>query len=335
MGIPRRPLEGLGASQRGLVTRGQLLEAGFSAASVVRADRWPTLLPGVYWTTPTAEVAELHRLGGPRDGWFMGGAVPWEVRARAVLLRWPEARLGGTSAAHVEGWADEPTRVSALLPYGRRGRAPAGVVLRRERPGVRTASRPGDLRRTRSEDTVLDIVGSLPAGEAEAVFTWVARCVGHRVTNPERILATLGNRGRMRWRRELVTALEDTLSGAASHLERRFVHGVHRPHGLPAVRQQLRRPLGEDTATYADVAYEGQQVLVDLDGRLGHQGAGVLRDRRRDNANTLAGWTTLRFGWHDVVGRPCAVAADVAGCLQRNGWAGRPRRCGASCEVGA
>ncbi len=47
----------------------------------------------------------------------------------------------------------------------------------------------------------------------------------------------------------------------------------------------------------------------------------------RDNDFALRSHLTLRYGWHDVVERPCSVAWQVADQLIRRGWPGLPRRC--------
>jgi hypothetical protein len=39
----------------------------------------------------------------------------------------------------------------------------------------------------------------------------------------------------------------------------------------------------------------------------------------------------LRYGWRDVVGDPCGVAAQVAVLLTARGWSGTPQPCGATC----
>ncbi|MFC0359459.1 hypothetical protein ACFFHC_06595 [Kytococcus schroeteri] len=318
-----------GLENLGVVSRPQLLEAGCSSASVGRAARdWAVLLPGVYWCTPSAEVLDLCR-GGRRPGHAITWPeVPWEVRARAALLRWPAARLAGTSAGHADGWGPEPAGVSLLAPAGRAVHAAHGVDVRRERPGVRAPSRPADLRRTRPEDTLVDVVDRMPPEARSEVFTWLARALGHRVTRPDLLQDTLRRRRQVRHRRELTEALEDLARGTASHLEHRYMADVHRRHGLPPAHQQAPVASGvPGRGAFADVAYRGPGVLVELDGRLGHVGEGVLRDRRRDNANTLAGWATLRFGWHDVVGDPCAVARDVAQALAARGWRSTWRPC--------
>ena len=73
--------------------------------------------------------------------------------------------------------------------------------------------------------------------------------------------------------------------------------------------------------------YEEYQLVVELDGRLGHDGIGRFRDMYRDNAGVVEGVVTLRYGWHDVTDRPCAMAIQVGDVLMRRGWFGVPRRC--------
>jgi hypothetical protein len=104
----------------------------------------------------------------------------------------------------------------------------------------------------------------------------------------------------------------------------RFLHDVERPHGLPrGDRQQSRRGL-----PYAsDVGYDDYQLLVELDGRKGHECVGLFRDMKRDNQFALIEWITLRYGWFDVVHRPCVIAFEIAAALVARGWTGLPTRC--------
>ena len=41
----------------------------------------------------------------------------------------------------------------------------------------------------------------------------------------------------------------------------------------------------------------------------------VRGDRRKGNALARAGWTVLRFTWHDVVSRPAYVVAEIRAAL--------------------
>ena len=92
----------------------------------------------------------------------------------------------------------------------------------------------------------------------------------------------------------------------------RYLSDVERAHGLPTGTRQR----GVD-GTRQDVHYDGYRTTIELDGRLGHaDAASVWRDMTRDNAATLRGETTLRFGWSDVANQPCKVAAQVGAVLR-------------------
>ena len=105
-------------------------------------------------------------------------------------------------------------------------------------------------------------------------------------------------------------------------MEVRYLRDVERAHGLPDGRRQVRR-----RRTECDVWYEEYGLLVELDGRRGHEGGGAFRDMRRDNSATTDGLATLRYGYRDVFGSPCEVAAQVAENLARRGWPGPFGRC--------
>ncbi|MGZ6804216.1 MAG: hypothetical protein ACXVFU_14320 [Nocardioidaceae bacterium] len=108
---------------------------------------------------------------------------------------------------------------------------------------------------------------------------------------------------------------------------------VERAHGLPrAVRQLVDRTV--DGVVYRDVAYEPYRLLVELDGRLGHERS---RDRWDDMDRDLLAasdlWLTVRLEWRQVEGTPCVSARRLARVLQSRGWPGRPRPCGEACAV--
>jgi very-short-patch-repair endonuclease len=123
----------------------------------------------------------------------------------------------------------------------------------------------------------------------------------------------------MRWRRDLRKALDDAAAGCHSVLEFRYRRSVERAHRLPVGIRQWRR-----AGWYDDVTYPEYGVHVELDGRLAHPDGARFRDHRRDNAAVVGGGKVLRYGYTDVVARPCTVAAEVAGVLIASGWAGQP-----------
>lgn len=115
-------------------------------------------------------------------------------------------------------------------------------------------------------------------------------------------------------------------------LELAHLRKAERPHGLPAgTRQRHRRSGGR--SQWIDVEYSDFGLRVELDGRVGHVDDGVFRDRTRDNASAIEGFTTLRFGWADVYHDACATAGQTAAVLESRGWTGRARRCGRSCPL--
>jgi very-short-patch-repair endonuclease len=136
------------------------------------------------------------------------------------------------------------------------------------------------------------------------------------------------NRGRLRWRRDILAALGDVAAGCHSVLELLYVRRVERGHRLPTGVRQHRRD-----RWYDDVRYEEFGVCVELDGRLAHPVDQRFRDHRRDNAATMTGARVLRYGYSDVTRRPCAVALEVVALLAAGGWRGRPRKCAATCPL--
>jgi len=183
--------------------------------------------------------------------------------------------------------------------------------------------------RTTVEHTVLDLAEH---GDADNAIAWVSKACQRRRTTAARLSEALDQRLRHRWRELLDDALGDVAGGVESTLEFRYVRRVERPHGLPqALRQTLTVAGGRRRRTDND--YEPYGLVVELDGRLGHEGPGAFRDRTRDNDTTIGGKATLRFGWADVDSRPCDVAQDVAGVLWSRGWRGTLTRCGAMCTL--
>ena len=205
-----------------------------------------------------------------------------------------------------------------------------GVVIHRSRGLVAEWQPPWHLPRTTVEDTVLDLIAA--ARTFDDAYGWISAAVGRRLTTPELLGKALTARSRMRWRGWLTAALQDAADGVHSPLERQYVHGVERAHGLPSARRQARRRHGSGNR-YLDNLYEQYGLCVELDGNAAHPAEGRWRDTRRDNVNLVQGARTLRYGWPDVTGHRCRTAAEIAAVLHRQGWTGTLRRCGPSCTA--
>jgi very-short-patch-repair endonuclease len=65
-----------------------------------------------------------------------------------------------------------------------------------------------------------------------------------------------------------------------------------------------------------DLAFPACQVAVEVDGWAWHQDRRAFQyDRQRQNSIVLAGWTLLRFTWHDLTQRPDSVVAEIRAAL--------------------
>ncbi len=304
--------------QAGVITRAQALSAGMSRHAVqakLDSERWRRLHTGVY----AAFTGPLGR-----------APVLWA----AVLGAGPRAVLSHQTAAELHGLLSASTRqdstVHVTVPRGRQVAAMRHVRLH-------YSQRLDDSRHpvllppaTRFEETVLDL--AVTAATMTDGLSWILRACGTRRTTPDRLRQAMAARRRLRWRNELSAALGDGSSGVHSALEHSYLHGVERPHGLPAgVRQ--RQVIVRNVATYQDVRYERYQLIVELDGRAAHPGLERWRDIHRDNASAADGCVTLRYSWSDVTLRTCEVAAEVGRVLRSRGWTGQLRPCGPDCTI--
>ena len=123
----------------------------------------------------------------------------------------------------------------------------------------------------------------------------VTRAIQTRRTSAARLLAVARGRSRLTHRRLLANVLGDVAAGAQSALEIEYLRDVERAHGLPDGERQ--QPFGR---TWQDVRYMRFTTIVELDGRLGHEGMGRFRDMRRDNAALVRGQATLRYGYFEI-----------------------------------
>ncbi len=296
----------LAAEQSGVVTRQQSLGLGLGKKALSRmlADgRWTILERGIY---------------------LVPGIEPeWRTRVWAgLLMGGPHARAAGVTAAALHGLAEEGTLpVEILVPNGAKLTGRDWVCFVQERDGVRDRSSRTEPPRTRVEDTVLDLCAR---GSESACVAWVTAAVQRRLTTPAALATAMRRRKRIPHRTLVLRLLADVASGVHSPLEHRYLYDVERAHGLARGQRQRQHPSRKE---FVDVLYDEFNLVVELDGRLGHIGEGRFRDLRRDNRNTRIGVRSLRYGWQDVNQDPCGVAAEVADLLCALGWTGYPSRC--------
>jgi hypothetical protein len=284
----------------------------------VRAADWQRIQRGVYAT--------------------FSGEVTRESRLWAALLRaGPEAVLSHQTAAELYGLLKQPSSmiyltVPATTNPAKCGKIP-GVVVYRSRL-IEATRHPVLLPpRTRIEHTVLDLMADMddPADR----YDLICRAIGSQLTTAVRLRQALDKRSRFRDRREAESALGDARQGARSNLERWYLRGAERRHGLPVATRQARIRVG-DRSIYLDNLYEEYGVCVELDGKAAHPESEQWSDIRRDRRNlAVEKIVTMRFGYLDLRTQEarCRTAGEVVGVLRDRGpWVGV--RCGlARCPV--
>jgi hypothetical protein len=256
------------------------------------------------------------------------GPLSWRQRAwAAVLYAEPAALCLGSALPE----PDERAPIEVAIEGDRRLEPRPGLRIHRMQDleaKVRWNLSPPRLR---PEQAALDLVDR--ASSELDVVAVLSRVIGGRATTAGLLRATLDGRPRLRRRRWVTRLLDDLELGVCSVLEHAYLVRVERPHGLPRSRRQApRRPDGR--WEYRDAEYEDHGLVVELDGRLGHESwadGGVDADRDLDDA--ADGRLAVRLRWRQVVGTPCRTAERVARILRHRGWTGRARACGPDCDV--
>jgi hypothetical protein len=239
--------------------------------------------------------------------------------------------LSHQTAAETARLTDKPSELIHLkVPATRRIAQPAGTVLHYSQRAAEALHPVLLPPQTRIEETVLDLVGA--ARSLDNAVAWVTRALGRRLTTQAKLHQAMDLRTRMTWRRGIAELLSPDAEGLHSILEYRYHRDVERQHGLPEGARQARFRQGSRNA-YRDRFYSAYLTVVELDGRAAHPGDERWNDVRRDNATSAGGILTLRYGWLDVTGHPCTVAAEVALALATRGFTGA-RPCSPSCPVG-
>ncbi|TSD96553.1 hypothetical protein FOS14_15935 [Skermania sp. ID1734] len=313
--------------QHGLVTFDQLEPCGFTRRRVEHmysSGAWQRVLYGVYAVT----TGPLSREMVLQAALLYGGAG-------AVLSHDTAAELWGMQRPDPEGpihvtvrvglsAVDQPaTRVlsAARLNPNIGSILHPGVRVHRSRalPHIVVAASPP---RTSPADTAIDLAVAQPtAQEAATTLAAVATNYGLR---PDILMERARARPPRRYARSITRAIELLRDGVQSVLEYHYAVDVEKAHGLPSALRQSP-VIVDGRVCYEDVEYivGDLRLIVRLDGRRGHSLArDVFRDRRRENAAEMAGKRKLVFGWEEVRGAPCAVAAEVAAVLRRGGWSG-------------
>lgn len=302
--------------QHGLVSRQQVLAAGGTdgdIARMVRRREWKPVVEGVYAN---------HT-----------GPLSWDERAWAAVLFCAPAALAGRSALRafgVRGQASRDDVIAVAVGLERRLQTPDWIDLVRMKDFESRIQGNLSPPRVRMDEALLQ--SAAMAGDEAAAMALLGDAVQRGHTTAARLVELLRRRNRLPRRRALLVILDDVAQGAYSVLERRYLRDVERPHGLPTARRQRRARPGK-TVGYRDVEYLDMRLVVELDGRLGHDtSADRWADLDRDLASMVAGDLTVRVGWKQVL-EPCRLATGIASLLAARGWPGAVLPCSEDCPA--
>ena len=281
----------LAARQHGVVSAGQLREAGLGEAAVRRR-------------VASGRLHHVHRavyaVGHP-------ALSPDGVRLAAVLACGPRAVLSHRAAAAV--WRllgnDELAEVTT--------------------PGRRVGPRQVRLHRTRrlEADDVTEVRG-IPITSVARTIVDLAEVVPmralQRAVHEAEVLGVLDRDatlhalarvpGRRRRRRVLGALGSHAPDPTNSAFTAAFLALCER-HGLPRPSTGVYLDTGEWLAE-VDCLFPRERVIVELDGEQVHRTRGRFHsDRRRDAALAARGWLTIRLTWERVTKEDALVAEEV------------------------
>lgn len=290
----RPELDAIAAGQHGLLTCGEVLQAGVPPATLdswVRRGRLRAMHRGVYAPEGVAVTPELS------------------ARAATLATGHAEATASHRTAARVHGIdvlaVDGPAHVTVPTAVHRPSRPE--LVVHRSDLAVDEVTERGSLRLTSVPRTLYDLL----LGADRLVAVWACETALRRQLITEGELDALVSRrggrsyaGRLRRWRALVDARSESPLETAVRLLLRdaglplpvLQHRVHTDHGHVVAR--------------LDLAWPKRRLAVEADGKEPHsQLRPVYNDRWR--ANALVGWQLVRFTWYDVLRRPAYVVATV------------------------
>jgi hypothetical protein len=255
---------------------------------------------------------------------FSGPLPVTTIHHAAILYAGEGAALSHESAGALWQLCPTPPKVHLVVPYRRQVDEQIAIELHRSRNLTPDEVHPAmSPRRTTIARTVIDLLSTKRS--ADAALGLVGDAIRGRQTNADRLRIAIRDKPKARWRKVVLDALPDIGAGAHSPLEVKDA-AIRRRHGLPQGQRQARRLT--DGTEFLDVLIEQYQLHIELDGRLGHDRTRERwRDMRRDNRSEVAGLRHLRYGWADIVDRPCEVAAQQAQILRQQGWPGPLKRC--------
>ncbi|MFD1506498.1 DUF559 domain-containing protein [Georgenia yuyongxinii] len=232
---------------------------------------------------------------------------PVRLRAAGAALTWPKGVICLRTAALLHGMPVTDDHLAHVL------------VSQHHRPGrglmphyfpAADVRRVLSFRVTGRRATAIDCLALMPLAEAERLMAWVRTREILTVAELRRAVDEWPGRPGVAQLRRL---LADTSDGALSAAERRL-HQILRDAGIRGWQADQPIIVAGRIVARADVLFAEAKLIVEVDGREAH--ADFEAERVRLNTLSLAGYTVLRFTWHQIVDRPWFVRAQIEAALR-------------------
>ncbi|TWF74345.1 very-short-patch-repair endonuclease [Pseudonocardia hierapolitana] len=270
----------------------------------------------------TPAQAEEHRLpsrtlrGRTQNGdWervaprvYLAGGHPYDDRARiraAGLWAGEAAAVSGPAAAWWHGMLEKaPADVTVTVPRRLGLRGYPGFTVRRRDLDPDDVTQVKGLRLSGHALTALETAIAVPDGSA-----FLDRALQKHVPFHEVYRAYCRNMGARGFARAaaLLIAAADRADSAAE----RILVELLRAAGLSGWKVGL--PFQQ---WKIDISFPAERIAIEIDSWAWHTDVQRFRtDRYKGNALVGAGWTLLRFTWHDLTNRPDYVIAQIRAAL--------------------
>ena len=281
------------ARQYGVVTRGQVVEAGMSPWAVSRR-------------VTSGRFRQLHR-----GVYLVGPLTPLRAREMAAVLAAREGVVSHLSAASLRGMLQQlqSDPVDITMTRGNRGRRPGIRIHRVARLDEDERSMVDGIPVTTPTRTLADLAGVVGSRELELAF---ARAERAGLVSDDSLSEML-HRYRNRAGARLVRAVLQRRGGPAltrSEAEDKFLALV-RAAALPPPETNVRIGSYE-----IDFLWRNEGIAVEVDGYRHHSSRSRFEsDRHKDTWLLAGGIKVIRLSWQQITREGIATAVQVAQAL--------------------
>ncbi|MBV8692747.1 MAG: DUF559 domain-containing protein [Actinobacteria bacterium] len=299
-----RAVQKIALAQHGAFTSTQAFACGVTPSMLrtrLRTGEWAVAVSGVYILT------------GHPGGWRQRLMV-------AVLAVGEGAAISHFAALALWGLPGfRESRVEIVAPHGRRHHRLKNVTFHESRnlPTSHIKHRDG-IPVLCIERVLCDLAHRMHFKRLERA---VDNAITRNLTTAEKLWemwAEMCGRGRpgMHAMHKVLLKRGPGYIAPESELEARFIDLLEQ-YGIEQPERQVN--LGaEEWIGRVDFLYRRAKLIIELDGRVGHDGElDRTRDRLRDRALTAAGFHIMHVKWEDLVLNPAGVVADIRTVLAR------------------